>query len=100
MLSINKQMDGTKLTYTLGGRLDTGTSKELDAEIKVLPDNVTELVLDMENLEYLSSSGIRVLLVAGKLMDDRDGQCVMTNVPEVIMEVFQTTGLLKVFTIA
>lgn len=53
----------------------------------------------MAKLEYLSSSGIRVLLVASKRMDDRGGTCVMANVPEIVMDVFEVTGLLKVFTI-
>ena len=99
MLSIDRHVDGATLTLVLEGRLDTGTSKQLDEEIKVIPDNITELVIDMAKLEYLSSSGIRVLLVASKRMDDRGGTCVMANVPEIVMDVFEVTGLLKVFTI-
>lgn len=100
MLHIAKKKDGAKLALAIGGRLDAGTSEQLDAEVQALPDDVNELTLDMTDLAYLSSSGIRVLLAAAKIMDDRGGRCVMANVPEIVMEVFEMCGLLKVFTIA
>jgi anti-sigma B factor antagonist len=100
MLHIAKRKDGAKLTLAIGGRLDTGTAEQLDAEVRALPGDVNELTFDMADLAYLSSSGIRVLLTAAKTMDDRGGGCTMANVPETIMEVFETCGLLKVFAIA
>ena len=90
MLDIKKKSEGTKLTLMLEGRLDTETSYLLD----------DELVIDMDNLEYVSSSGLRVLLVAAKVMDDRGGTCTMANLPELIRQTFEITGLTNVFTIA
>lgn len=100
MLNIKKKSEGTKLTFVLEGRLDTETSHLLDDEVAGIPDIVVDLVFDMDDLEYVSSSGLRVLLVAAKIMNDRGGTCSMVNVPELIRETFEITGLTNVFTIA
>ena len=96
MLDIKKKTDGTKLTMVLTGRVDSETSYMVDDEVAVLPEDVTELVFDMKNLDYVSSSGLRALLMAAKKMDDRGGVCTMANVPELIMETFEMTGLLPI----
>lgn len=100
MLDIAKKTEGTTLTMLLSGRLDTDTASQLDDEIAALPDAATNLVIDMDDLEYVASSGLRVLLMASKIMRSRGGDCTMVNVPELIMEVFEMTGLTDVFTIA
>ncbi len=100
MLDITKKSEGNTLTMELSGRLDTDTASQLDDEVAAMPDMVTSLVLDMDDLEYVASSGLRVLLMATKIMQDRGGECTMTNVPELIEEVFEMTGLTNVFTIA
>ena len=100
MLDITKQSEGSALTLQLVGRLDIETAPLLDEEIAALPDSVTSLTVDMRDLEYVASSGLRVLLVATKVMRTRGGDCTMTNASELIMEVFEMTGLDEVFTIA
>lgn len=100
MFTITKAVEGTHLTITLSGRLDTQTSPNLDAEVKNLAADITDLTFDMADLEYIASSGLRVLLVAAKKMADRGGTCIMINVPSLIMETFDMTGLSSVFTIA
>ena len=100
MLEITKKTEGTTLTLQLSGRLDTDTAAQLDDEIAALPDMITNLVMDMDDLEYVASSGLRVLLMATKTMRNRGGECTMINVPDLIAEVFEMTGLDDVFTIA
>ena len=100
MLDITKTTEGNTVTLHLSGRVDTDTASLLDDEIAALPDMVTNLVMDMDDLEYVASSGLRVLLMASKTMRTRGGDCTMTNVPELIMEVFEMTGLDEVFTVA
>ena len=99
MLDITKTTEGTTLTMQLSGRLDTDTASQLDDEIAAMPDAITNLVIDMDDLEYVASSGLRVLLMASKTMRTRGGDCTMVNVPDLIMEVFEMTGLDEVFTI-
>lgn len=99
MLDITKTTEGNTVTLQLSGRIDTDTAALLDDEIAVMPDMITNLVMDMDDLEYVASSGLRVLLMASKIMRTRGGDCTMVNVPDLIMEVFEMTGLDEVFTI-
>ena len=97
-MNILKKEDGTTLTLSLEGRLDTTTSPMLEAELKHSVEGVTELVIDMAALEYISSSGLRVLLSAQKVMN-RQGKMTVRNVNETIMEIFEVTGFSDVLTI-
>ena len=98
MLNINKNLEGEKLTVALEGRLDTVTAPELEAELKDSLDPVTELVLDMKDLEYISSAGLRVLLTAQKSMSQK-GSMKLINVNETVMEIFDVTGFVDILTI-
>lgn len=97
-MTITKKMDHTALTLFLEGRLDTTTSPQLEAELAASLDGVTRLTLDMEQLSYLSSAGLRVILSAQKRMN-KQGQMVVRHVNETIMEVFEVTGFVDILTI-
>ena len=97
-MTIKKTVDGDKLVLDLEGRLDTTTAPQLENELKVSLYDIKELTLDMENLEYLSSAGLRVLLAAQKQMQKQQGNMVIVNV-EIIMEVFEVTGFVDIITI-
>ena len=91
MLNIKTDGDGGKLTVALEGRLDTVTSPDLEKCLKETLGGVTELVMDFEKLDYVSSAGLRVLLSAHKRMSGKGGMKVR-NVNEVVQEVFSVTG--------
>ena len=97
-MNINKTVNGQELTIELGGRLDTTTSPQLEAELKQSMSDITKLTIDMKELEYISSSGLRVLLSAQKVMN-KQGTMVIKNVNETIMEVFEITGFVDILTI-
>lgn len=97
-MTIEKMAEGTKLTITLAGRLDTTTAPKLETELKQNISGVNELVLDFSGLEYLSSAGLRVLLSAQKVMN-RQGSMVVKHVNETIMEIFEVTGFVDILTI-
>ena len=97
-MTITKQAEGKKLTLALEGRLDTTTAPELEAELNASLDGITDLVLDMKDLVYLSSAGLRVVLAAQKRMN-KQGQMVVRHVNETIMEVFEVTGFVDILTI-
>ena len=97
-MNIIKNKDGSKLTLALEGRLDTTTAPQLEAELKASMDGVTELDMDFEKLEYLSSAGLRVLLAAQKVMN-RQGKMTIYHVNETIHEVFEVTGFIDILTI-
>jgi anti-sigma B factor antagonist len=97
-MKINKKQEGSKLVIALEGRLDTTTAPELEKELKASLDGVTDLTLDLTNLDYISSAGLRVLLSAHKSMM-KQGQMKVTNVSEIVREVFEVTGFCDILTI-
>ena len=97
-MTINKNLEGTKLEILLEGRLDTTTSPMLETELKQALDGITELTFNFEKLEYISSAGLRILLATQKRMS-KQGSMVVKNVNEVIAEVFEVTGFSDILTI-
>ena len=97
-MTIQKTLNGSTLTLALEGRLDTTTAPQLEAELKASMDGVTELDMDFEKLEYLSSAGLRVLLAAQKVMN-KQGKMTIHHVNETIHEVFEVTGFIDILTI-
>ena len=97
-MEFKKNKEGDKLTYTVSGRLDTNTSPALNDDIAASLGDVKELVMDIKDLEYISSAGVRVLLSAYKVMK-KQGTMVLKNVPDIVRNVLSVTGLLDFFTI-
>ena len=97
-MEFKKNVEGTKITYNVSGRLDTNTAPVLNADLTESLDGMSELILDLKDLEYISSAGVRVLLSAYKTMSKRGGM-VLKNLPEMVREVLSVTGLLDFFTI-
>ena len=98
MLNIKKELNGSALKVALEGRLDTSTSPQLEEEMKNALNGVTELVFDMEGLEYISSAGLRVLLSAQKIMN-KQGTMKIIHVSDAINEIFEVTGFSDILNI-
>ena len=98
MLIIQKTIEDGKAAFSLEGRLDTTTAPDLEAKLKSSLSGVTELTLDLEKLEYISSAGLRVLLSAQKIMS-RQGDMKLIHVKEPVLQVFEPTGFMAVLTI-
>ena len=97
-MKIEKSLNGTALTIALEGRLDTTTAPDLEQALKDSLYGATELTLDFSKLDYISSAGLRVLLSAHKTMSKKGGMKV-TNVNEIVNEVFDVTGFADILTI-
>ena len=91
-MNINKSANGTELTMAIVGRLDTVTAPEFEAELKASIGGVESLILDLAELEYTSSAGLRIILMAQKIMN-KQGKMIVKNVNESVMEVFDITGM-------
>lgn len=98
MLKIEKKMEDGACTIALEGRLDTVTSPDFEKEVEEIKEELKDLVLDLEKLEYISSSGLRVVLAAQKLMN-KQGAMKVINVGGPIMEIFEVTGFSDILTI-
>ena len=97
-MTINKNQNGNALTISVEGRLDTTTAPELEKVIKESLSNINDLTLDFSKLDYISSAGLRVLLSAQRIMKSQ-GQMKVTNINEVVREVFEVTGFADILTI-
>ena len=89
-MKIEQTREGSVLTVTLEGRLDTITAPQLDAALSAALDDVTGLTLDCAGLEYISSAGLRVLLKTQKALHPRGG-VTLTHVNETVAEVLDIT---------
>ena len=97
-MTINTEINANKAKLALDGRLNTTTAATLENAVNELPAEITELVMDMEKVAYVSSAGLRVLLAAQKLMNKK-GSLLLTGVCEDVMEVFEMTGVADILTI-
>ena len=95
-MDIEKKTEGSKLTITLKGRLDTVTAPQLEGELDLA--GVTEVVFDIAGLDYVSSAGLRLFLSVQKTMA-KQGSMTISGAQSVVREVFEMTGLSDVFTL-
>ena len=98
MLNITKKTEDEKFIVSLEGRLDTVTAPELEKELNESVDEASDLVMDFEKLEYISSAVLRVLLASHKRLS-KAGSFKIINVNETIMEIFEVTGFSDILTI-
>ncbi|MBR3306392.1 MAG: STAS domain-containing protein [Lachnospiraceae bacterium] len=91
MLDIKKEKNGTELKVALAGRLDTTTATDLEKQLKEELDGVSQVILDLAELEYISSAGLRVLLAVHKNMQGV-GTFKLVNATEAVKEIFDITG--------
>jgi anti-sigma B factor antagonist len=89
-VKFNKQ-DNT-LTVVISGNIDTVTAPELDAKLQENLADVKELILDFAAVDYISSAGLRVILMANQQLEDVDGSMTIKNVNEDVRDVFEMTG--------
>ena len=97
-MNIDKKLADGRLTLRVEGRLDTNSSPELEAELKL--DGVKEVVFDFGGLEYISSAGLRVLMMAHRAMAACGGRMTVVNPNSIVKGVFDMTGMSDVCNVA
>ena len=97
-METNIVKEGNKLTAAVSGRLDTLSAPDFEKEMEPALEGVTELVIDLKDLDYISSAGLRVLLGLAQAMEDK-GSMVVTNPNDAVMDVFSVTGFDDILTI-
>ena len=92
-----QEIDG-KLVAFLSGELDTAAAAEAERELHPLLESAgRDVVIDCTELEYIASSGLRILLGILKKVKADGGRVVLRNVNEVIRDVLELTGFIKIF---
>lgn len=82
------------------GRLDSATSPELERSVlECLDAGCKRLVFDLAAMDYVSSAGLRVILVAGKKLRATQGKLVLSGMREAVRDVFEMSGFLNLFAV-
>ncbi len=91
-MTIEKTINGDKIEAIIKGRLDTNTAPDLESEFVDKLQNIKEFILDLKDLDYISSAGLRVILTFHKQMTSQEGKFSILNPKDEVMEIFDMTG--------
>ena len=97
-MKITSTVQGSTLTIAPEGRLDMITAPSLEKEFNDKLHDVSEVILDFSNVEYISSSGLRALLQGLKMLKG-NGTMKIVNANDVVREVFEVTGFINYMTV-
>ena len=98
-MNITHLPENGKLTLALDGRLDAVTSAQFEAELLPAFGHVKNVELDCTRLSYVSSAGLRVLLLGQKTAKAQGATLALKGVSEDVMEVLNMTGFSDILTI-
>ncbi|MFA7229922.1 MAG: STAS domain-containing protein [Victivallaceae bacterium] len=99
-MNISRQQQDGIVSLVISGRLDAVSAVDADKEFsKVLDDGHDRLLIDLSGLEYISSAGLRVLLVVAKRMQQKGGKVVLCLLTPNVKEVFEISGFSSIFKI-
>ena len=97
-MRIREQIDGDKLTVFLDGNFDESSSFVVEGELdKIMSKDMKGVILNMEDVKYISSIGIRVLMLAYKKSIKSGKNITMSNVSGKAREILETVGILPLF---
>ena len=97
-MTIDIILKDNQMILSLSGRLDATNAPKLEAELKRSIEGVKKLVFDFQELEYISSAGLRVLLNAQRIMNNQ-GEMTVRNINDTISGVFEITRFVDILTI-
>ena len=97
-MNIEFTRDGSTLTAVITGRIDTNSAPETEEKIMSEIKDADKLVLDFAHVDYISSAGLRVLLLLHKTMQPKGGMKVI-HINETVQEVLDITGFAYILTL-
>lgn len=98
-MTITENKTANSLELVIGGRLDTGTAPELEAKLKQIAKDTQTLYLNLQNVQYISSAGLRVVLLAHKLMLPTGGKMIIRSPSAFCKQVLEATGMDSILTV-
>ena len=98
-MTITENKSSNSLELVISGRLDTGTAPELEAKLKQIAKDTQTLYLNLQNIQYISSAGLRVVLLAHKLMLPTGGKMIIRSPSVFAKQVLEATGMDSILTV-
>jgi stage II sporulation protein AA (anti-sigma F factor antagonist) len=94
------EAEGDVVVVAPSGRLDSGNAQAVERDVAArLPATQPRLVIDLTHLEYISSAGLRALLILAKKCKAARGNVVLCGMQDGVREIFQIGGFLTIFTV-
>ena len=99
-MEIPAQREGGAVIAKASGRIDSSNSRDFHSSLEAaIAQDATAMVLDFENVSYISSAGMRVILLMAKSLQSRGARLVLCSMQDPIREVFKISGFDKVIPI-
>jgi anti-anti-sigma factor len=98
-MEITQKQDAGQTTLLVEGRIDTNTSPALQEAITAAFKTVQSVTVDFTGVSYISSAGLRALLIGQKTASSKHGEFALTNVNEMVKSILDTVGFSKILTI-
>jgi anti-anti-sigma factor len=99
-MDINESNSGNAVIIQPVVRIDTNTSTEVEEKlVEILDRSETNIVVDLNEIDYVSSAGLRVFLMAAKKLKSLSGNFILASMNDHIKEVFDISGFTPIFTI-
>jgi anti-anti-sigma factor len=98
-MDIREETQDGVLVVAPVGRLDSNSSDDLERTLRSRLEAGRRLVIDLGAVDYVSSAGLRVLLLAAKRLHDSEGQLVLCGLGDSVHQIFEFAGFLRIFTI-
>jgi len=99
-MEVRKEQKEDVIVMNVSGRLDATTANDLEASlVPVIENEGNKIVINLEGLEYISSAGLRIMLLGMKMIKKVSGKMVICEMKEHIREIFEIAGFLPIFTI-
>ena len=93
-----RKEDGNRVTLILDGRLDTSVTQQTQKEVEPLFDfKDCEIIIDCTRLDYISSSGLRLIMAINQRCRANHCELYITGMKETVYDVFKTTGFVNLF---
>jgi anti-sigma B factor antagonist len=100
MINIPIQLVNGVKVAVLAGNIDGRTAPLIQNQLAVLAEPGNKIVLDMNQVNYMSSAGLRVLLMLYRQLDDNDGRIILAGLREELRDIMSITGFLELFTVS
>lgn len=97
-MEFHAKKEANTTILTIAGRLDAVTTPEFESKVKkLIDDGDNRIIMDFDGIGYISSAGLRGLLVTSKLIKAKDGKICFVNVKGAAKEVFTISGFHSIF---
>jgi len=99
IMKIFKDLDDGICLMSISGRIDSNYSGDLESSLNKAINEHSRIIMDLKDTEYISSSGVRVLLAGKKMLGEKNGEMILTSLQPVVRDVFEIAGLARLFLI-